>query len=67
MRQVGYATSYEESEEGVASVAVAIGAFAAGTFALNVAAPVHRMSERAHHEMADELASAAKQIAGYLV
>lgn len=60
VRDHGYATNREESEEGVASVAVAIPTRAPGLhLALNVAAPVHRLAEADYPAVAAELAQAA--------
>lgn len=43
VRKSGYASNREESEDGVASVAVAIPSSAGIRFALNASAPVHRL------------------------
>jgi len=45
IRKRGYATNHEESESGVVSVAVNVPSSTGGShFALNIAAPVHRMT-----------------------
>jgi DNA-binding IclR family transcriptional regulator len=56
VRRRGYATSSEESENGVSSVAVAFPPRQAPMrMALNVAAPVHRMNREAARRLADAL------------
>lgn len=67
IRDRGYATNREESEEGVASVSVSIPARAPGLrLALNVAAPVHRLAESDYPAAAAALASAATEIGDQL-
>ncbi|MCV7384016.1 IclR family transcriptional regulator [Mycolicibacter longobardus] len=63
IRQQGYAVNREGSEEGVASVAVPIPTRAPGVLlALNVAAPVHRLSSSQYRAVAALLVEAAKEI-----
>lgn len=63
VRDRGWATSEEESEDGVASVAVPIGEVAGSRYAMNVSAPVSRMSDETRLEIADALTSAVREIA----
>ena len=51
VRADGYATSMEESEEGVASVAAFLGTFAGSRYALNVSGPVARMSSEVRDDV----------------
>ncbi|OBH10629.1 IclR family transcriptional regulator [Mycobacterium sp. E1747] len=63
VRERGYAVNREESEEGVASVAVPIPTRAPGLrLALNAAAPVNRMDISRHAAVAAALTKAAKEI-----
>lgn len=65
VRHRGYASSSEESEDGVCSIAVAIpGAHA--PLALNVSVPINRMSARRRKELAGVTAAASTQIAALL-
>ncbi|MEZ0366156.1 IclR family transcriptional regulator [Mycobacterium sp. pUA109] len=67
VRRQGYATNREESEDGVASVAVAIPTRAPGLrLALNAAAPVHRLSEAQYPGVAAVLVAAASELADQL-
>jgi DNA-binding IclR family transcriptional regulator len=67
VRRHGYATSSQESEEGVASVAVAIGARQAPVrLALNVSAPVSRMSRATARQIAGVLRATAAEAAELL-
>lgn len=67
IREHGYATNREESEDGVASVAVVIPTRAPGLrLALNAAAPVHRLPKSRHPAVAAVLAGAAQQLADQL-
>lgn len=67
IRDRGYATNREESEEGVASVAVPIPTRAPGLrLALNAAAPVHRLPESRYPAVVSVLVEAAEQIADQL-
>ena len=63
VRKQGYATNREESEEGVASVAVPIPTRAPGLrLALNAAAPQHRLTKSQYASVAAPLIKAAKEI-----
>lgn len=63
IRQQGYAVNREQSEEGVASIAVPIPTRAPGILlALNASAPVHRLSTSQYREVAALLVGAAKEI-----
>jgi DNA-binding IclR family transcriptional regulator len=67
IRERGYAVNREESEEGVASVAVSIPTRAPGLrLALNAAAPVNRLAGSECPAVAAALADAAKQIGDQL-
>ncbi|PRZ41578.1 IclR family transcriptional regulator [Antricoccus suffuscus] len=67
VRKNGYAASMEESEEGVASVAVALGEFGAARYALNVSCPKPRMSPQTRSEIAEELHSVATEVASFFL
>jgi DNA-binding IclR family transcriptional regulator len=67
VRRQGYATSNEESEDGVTSAAVAFPPRQAPMrLALNVAAPVHRMNRAARRRFADALKAAVAESADLL-
>lgn len=67
VRERGYATNCEESEEGVASVAVAVPTRAPGfQLALNLAAPTYRLPPAQYPAIAATLADAAGEISGQL-
>jgi DNA-binding IclR family transcriptional regulator len=67
IRERGYAINREESEEGVASVAVTIPTRAPGLrLALNAAAPRNRLDSAKHPAMAAALVKAAKEIGDQL-
>ncbi|MCV7163262.1 IclR family transcriptional regulator [Mycobacterium stomatepiae] len=67
IRDRGYAINEEESEEGVASVAVPIPTRAPGLrLALNAAAPRHRLDGARHPAVAAVLVKAAKEIGDQL-
>lgn len=67
VRERGYAVNREESEEGVASVAVPIPTRAPGLrLALNAAAPQNRLDSSRYGEMASALTKAAKEIGDQL-
>ncbi|BDB43275.1 MULTISPECIES: IclR family transcriptional regulator [Mycobacterium] len=67
IRAQGYATNREESEEGVASVAVPIPTRAPGLLlALNAAAPQNRLPAKQYPAVAAALVKAAKQIGDQL-
>lgn len=63
VREQGYAVNREESEEGVASVAVPIATRAPGLrLALNAAAPQHRLPKSQYAPVAAALTQVAKEI-----
>ncbi|HEY1839366.1 MAG TPA: IclR family transcriptional regulator [Mycobacterium sp.] len=67
IREQGYAVNREESEEGVASVAVPIRTRAPGLrLALNAAAPQHRLTRSQYASVASALTEAAKEIGDQL-
>jgi DNA-binding IclR family transcriptional regulator len=67
VRRLGYATSNQESEDGVCSVAVALPARQAPMrLALNVAVPVHRMNDQLTQRIVLALKAAAAESAGLL-
>ncbi|MGH3532296.1 MAG: IclR family transcriptional regulator [Mycobacterium sp.] len=67
VREQGYAVNREESEEGVASVAVPIPTRAPGLrLALNAAAPQHRLHKSQYASVATSLVEAAKEIGDQL-
>jgi DNA-binding IclR family transcriptional regulator len=67
IRERGYAINREESEEGVASVAVPIPTRAPGLrLALNAAAPQNRLDSSQYPSVAAALSKAAKEIGGQL-
>lgn len=67
IRARGYATNREESEKGVASIAVLIRARAPGLrLAINAAAPVQRLPKSGYPAVAAALAAAAGRIADQL-
>jgi DNA-binding IclR family transcriptional regulator len=67
VREQGYAVNREESEEGVASVAVAIPTQAPGLrLAINAAAPQHRLGRAQYTSVAAALTKAAKEIGDQL-
>lgn len=63
VRARGYAVSAGESEEGVASVSVAIGPIANSLYAVNVSAPMYRMNDDVRVEFAEALRTSALEIA----
>jgi DNA-binding IclR family transcriptional regulator len=67
VRECGYAVNREESEEGVASVAVAVPTRAPGLrLALNAAAPQNRLAPNQYAAVAAELGKAAQEIGDQL-
>jgi DNA-binding IclR family transcriptional regulator len=67
IRERGYAVNREESEEGVASVAVPIPTTAPGLrLALNAAAPQNRLDTPQYSSVAAALVKAAKEIGDQL-
>lgn len=67
VRERGYATSREESEEGVASIATFLGDFSGARYALNVSAPTTRMSDGIQQDIANELLAVAAEIKSYFL
>ncbi|TFD08205.1 IclR family transcriptional regulator [Cryobacterium sp. TMT1-66-1] len=67
IRDTGYATSREESEDGVMSVAVAISSPSGEIFGMNVSVPAHRMSDKLRAELGALLQAAAEKLRGMLV
>ena len=67
IRDTGYATSREESEDGVMSVAVAISSPSGELFGMNVSVPAHRMSDKRRAELGALLQAAAGKLHGMLV
>ena len=62
VRRRGYARSREESEEGVASVALALGLDISPLMAVNISAPITRMSARTERELARLLVDGVNEI-----
>ncbi|WP_217631156.1 IclR family transcriptional regulator [Modestobacter sp. DSM 44400] len=62
IRAQGYATSHEESEEGVSSLAVAVPARHAPRLAVSASAPVSRMSEATSHMVLTRVFAAVEEI-----
>ncbi|WP_375000874.1 IclR family transcriptional regulator [Aeromicrobium sp. CTD01-1L150] len=67
VRERGYATSNEESEEGVSSVSTFLGDFSGSRYAINVSAPTPRMPEAIRLEVAGEVLAAADEIKSYFL
>ncbi|WP_227997035.1 IclR family transcriptional regulator [Nocardia australiensis] len=67
VRKNGYATSTEESEDGVASVAVPLGEYGAARYAVNVSSPVGRMTEETQAEIATVLRQLAVDVSEYFL
>lgn len=66
IRRRGYATSSEESEEGVASVAVPVPVHGDARYAINVSVPVNRMTAAARTRFAAALQTAAEELGALL-
>ncbi|WP_345680801.1 IclR family transcriptional regulator [Yinghuangia aomiensis] len=66
-RKRGYATSQEENEEGVASVAVALESPSGTLYCLNVSVPTYRMTATLRKEIAESLKTAAEELETNLV
>jgi IclR family transcriptional regulator, acetate operon repressor len=64
-RKLGYATSEEESEDGVASVCVPLGGYGGARYALEVASPQGRMTDEARAEIVAELLDVATEVRSY--
>ncbi|MFJ6359187.1 IclR family transcriptional regulator [Pseudarthrobacter oxydans] len=67
VRRTGYATSHEESEDGVMSVAVGISRPNGELCAINVSVPAHRMSAELGTELGALLRAAAEDLSGLLI
>jgi IclR family acetate operon transcriptional repressor len=67
IRHNGYATSDEESEDGVTSVAVALTDPSGTLYALNVSVPAHRMSDQLRVELGAKLQVVAEELQGLLI
>lgn len=67
IRKTGYATSQEESEDGVTSAAAAVVSPSGGCFGINVSVPAHRMTDQLRVELGTKLQEAAAEIEGLLV
>jgi DNA-binding IclR family transcriptional regulator len=66
-RRRGYATSQEESEEGVASVAVAVESPSGTLLCLNVSVPTYRMTAALRKKIVQSLQTAAEELHTQLV
>jgi DNA-binding IclR family transcriptional regulator len=66
VRRRGYATSSEESEAGVASMAVALSGSSDSRLAFNVALPTSRRSRAGDRRMAAALVAAAREATAVL-
>lgn len=67
VRESGYAVSIEESQEGVASVSVPLGEYAAARYALNVSTPKDRLTHETRTEIIAALRVAADEAAEYFL
>lgn len=67
IRRIGYATSREESEDGVTSVAVAITGPSGTLYGINVSVPAHRMSDKLRAELGEMLRTSAEDLQGLLL
>lgn len=67
IRDIGYSTSREESEDGVMSVAVAVTSPSGKYYGINVSVPAHRMTEQLRTELGAMLQTAAEDIQSLLV
>lgn len=66
IRRMGYATSEEESEDGVTSVAVSITGPSGTLYGINVSVPAHRMSDKLRAELGGMIRVAAENLQGLL-
>jgi len=66
-RQRGFATSDEESEEGVSSVSVPLGEYGGARYGINVSTPNGRMTEQARSAIAEELAVVVAEVRPYFL
>lgn len=67
VRRIGYATSREESEDGVTSVAVSIAGPSGTLYGINVSVPAHRMSDKLRVELGEVLRASAEDLQGLLL
>lgn len=67
IRKVGYATSQEESEDGVTSAAVAVVSPSGAHYGINISVPAHRMTNQLRAELGIKLRKAAEEIQGLLI
>lgn len=67
IRQTGYSTSQEESEDGVMSVAVAVTSPSGQHYGINVSVPAHRMTGKIRTELSVMLQTAAEDMQALLV
>jgi DNA-binding IclR family transcriptional regulator len=67
IRRAGYATSQEESEDGVGSIAVALSATRTPRHAVNASGPVSRLGEPRWSAMLDAVRAAAREIDALLL
>jgi IclR family acetate operon transcriptional repressor len=67
VRRRGFATSDEESEEGVVSVAVPVSGVSGVLYAVNVSVPKHRMTKTLRTEIAASLLRTGEELNGLLV
>ena len=66
IRRRGYASSTEEAEEGVSSVAVPVPAHGGARYAINVSVPLNRMTAPAKAQFATALVTAAQELGSLL-
>ena len=67
VRRRGYALSNEESEDGVASVAVPVASPSGVLYAVNVSVPTNRMTRALRNEIAESLKSVADELCTILM
>ena len=67
VRRRGYALSNEESEDGVASVAVPVASPSGVLYAVNVSVPTHRMTRALRNKIAESLKSGADELSTILM
>lgn len=67
VRRRGYATSDEESEEGVVSIAVPVSGLSGVLYAVNISVPKHRMTRTLRGEIAASLMRTGEELNGVLV
>ena len=67
VRKRGYATSDEESEEGVVSIAVPVSGVSGVLYAVNVAVPKQRMDNTLRAEIAASLLRTGEELRGILI